>query len=104
MATLSALRMTDVRPMASSPTRLRAKASAHHDAFGIAPRLELEEAPDDERELLGEVLDRPLHDAGRLGITLDEQRVELLLADILGGLVAEGIAAGLAQRSCASCP
>ena len=96
--------MTDVRPMASSPTRLRAEAAANHDPFGIAPGLELEVAPDDERKLLREILDRALHDAGRFGIALGQQCVELLLADLLGRLVAEGIVAGLAQRPCASCP
>ena len=75
-----------------------AKPAADHDALGIAPALELEEAADDEREFLREVLDCPLHDAGCLGVAFGQQRVELLLADLIARLVAERIVAGLAQR------
>ena len=45
-----------------------AEAAADHDPFGVAPGLELEEAADDDRELLGEILNRALDDAGRLRI------------------------------------
>src|SRR5262249_52308103 len=74
-----------------------AEAATHDDSFGIAPGLELEEAANDERQLLGEVLDCALHDTGGLGIARREQRIELLPADILAGLVAEWVIAGLAQ-------
>ncbi len=50
-----------------------AEAAAHDDAFGVAPGLELEEAADDERELLREILDRALQDPGRLRIALGQQ-------------------------------
>ena len=75
-----------------------AEAAADHDPFGVAPGLELEKAPDDEGELLRKILDRALQDAGRLRIAFDQQRVELLLADVLARLVAEGVVSGLAQR------
>ena len=74
-----------------------AEAASDHDPLGVAPGLELEEAADDERKLLREVLDRALHDAGRLRIALGQQRVELLPADVLARLVAERVVAGLAQ-------
>ncbi len=75
-----------------------AEAAAHDNPFGIAPGLELEKAADDEGQLLREVLDCALHDAGSLWVALGEQRIEFLPADVLAGLVAERIAAGLAQR------
>ena len=53
---------------------------------------------DDEGELLREVLDCALQDAGRLGVSLREQRIKLLPADLAAGLVAEGVVARLAQR------
>ena len=67
---LSAFRMTAARPIASSPTRLRAKAAADHDALGAGPRLELEKAADHQRQLLREILDRALHHAGGFGVAL----------------------------------
>src|SRR5262249_27033798 len=96
--TLSAFRMTAARPMQSSPTPAGAGSAAHHDPFGIAPRFELEEMADDERKLLREILNRPLHNAGGLGVPLCEQRIELLPADLLARLVPERIVAGFAQR------
>jgi hypothetical protein len=74
------------------------EATAHHDPFGIVPRLELEKTADDERELLRKVLDRPLHDAGGLQVPFGEQRVELFPADVLARLVAERVVTGFAQR------
>src|SRR5262249_10368082 len=75
-----------------------AKAAADDDPFRIAPRLEFEEAADDEGELLREVLDCALQDPGGLWVSLREQRIELLPADLAAGLVAERILARLAQR------
>src|SRR6476646_2469542 len=75
-----------------------AKAAADDDLFRIAPRLELEEAADDEGELLREVLDCALHDPGGLEVSLREKRIELLPTDLAAGLIAERIVAGLAQR------
>ena len=60
--------------------------------------LSLEEAADDQRQLLREILDRALHDAGGFGIALGQQVVERLLGDLVARLVAERIVAGLAQR------
>jgi hypothetical protein len=53
---------------------------------------------DDQRQLLREVLDRPLQDTGRLRIAFGEQRIERLLAQLLARLVAERVLAGFAQR------
>src|SRR5262245_10147513 len=63
------------------------KAAAHDDPFRVAPSLELEETANDERQLLREVLDRPLQDPGRLRIAFGEQRIERLLAQLLARLV-----------------
>lgn len=75
-----------------------AEAAADHDALGLVPGLELQEALDDAGERLGELLDRALDDAGRLVVAVDEQVVERLLADLVRVLVAEGVGAVLAQR------
>src|SRR5262249_50172727 len=75
-----------------------AGSTAHHDPCGIAPRFEFRERADDERKLLRETLNRPLHNAGGLGVALCEQRIELLPADLLARLVPERIVAGFAQR------
>src|SRR5262249_59388675 len=72
-------------------------ADRHDDGFGTAPGLQLGEGANADRQLRGEVLDRALHDTGGLGIARREQRIELLPADILAGLVAEWVVAGLAQ-------
>src|SRR5581483_5615378 len=75
-----------------------AKPASHGDALRVAPRLEPHEAADDTRELLSEILDRPVHDAGRLRLALREDRLEGLLSDLLARHVAEGIGVELAQR------
>jgi hypothetical protein len=75
-----------------------AKPAAHHDALGIAPGLELEEAADDERQLLREILDRPLQHARRVGVPFGHERIQLFLAYLLARLVAERILAIPAQR------
>ncbi len=75
-----------------------AEAAADHDPLGVLPALELEEAADDQRQLLREILDRALHDAGGLGVALGQQFVELFLGDLVARLVAERVVAGLAQR------
>jgi hypothetical protein len=72
--------------------------AAHDHPFGVAPGLELQETTDDERKLLGEILDGALHDTGCFRIALDQQRVQLLLADLLARFVAERVVTGLAQR------
>ena len=51
-------------------------------------------------ELLRELLDGAVDQAGRLGIAVDQELVELLLADLLGRRVAERILADrFARRS-----
>ena len=48
-------------------------------------------------ELLRELLDRAVDQARRLGVAVDQQLVELLLADLVGRRLAERILADLAQ-------
>ncbi len=45
-----------------------AQPAADHDALGVLPFLEPQEAPDHRRELLRELLDGALDDAGRFGV------------------------------------
>jgi len=42
----------------------RAETVAHDDALSVAPGLEPLETADDGRQVLGEILDRALYDAG----------------------------------------
>jgi hypothetical protein len=74
-----------------------AKSASNHNALGIAPALKLEVTADDQGKFLGEVLDRALQHAGSLQVTVGQQGVERLFADILAGLVAERVLAILAQ-------
>ena len=74
-----------------------AEAAADHDALGVLPALQLEEAADDERQFLREILDRAMHDAGGFAVALGEEFVELLLGQVVARLVAERVGAGLAQ-------
>ncbi len=74
-----------------------AQAAADHDALGVAPALQAQEAADHGRELLGEILDRALDDAGRLRVALDEELVELLLRDLAARRLAERVLADLPQ-------
>src|SRR5262247_3755876 len=83
------------RPLADAAG---AKAAAHLDALGAGPRLELEEAADDQGQILGKILDRAVQHGGPIGIAFRQQDIELLFADVLGRLVAERIFSGLAQR------
>src|SRR6266540_3071918 len=76
-----------------------AHAPADEDAFRIAPGLRLQEPANDERELLGKIFDRTLHEAGGIGVFPAERRVELLFADLAAGLITKWIGAKLAQRS-----
>src|SRR5262245_8845955 len=68
-----------------------AEPAADHDALGVLPALRLHEAADHARQLLGEVLDRAVHDTRRLVIALRQELVELLLADLLARLLAERV-------------
>ena len=79
-----------MRAIASSPTRLAAEAAADDDAFRVPPGLLSQEPPDDLGELLRELLDRALHDAGSLRRAFGKELIEFLLRDLLGRLVAEG--------------
>ncbi len=47
---------------------------------------------------MGKLLDRAVDEAADLGIAFGEERVELLLADLLGGEISERIRVELAQR------
>ncbi|MGH6930057.1 MAG: hypothetical protein ACREEV_17200 [Dongiaceae bacterium] len=59
--------------------------------------MQAQQPPDDRSQLLRELFDRTMHDAGDLRIVRVQQLVELLLADLFGGGVAERIAAHAAQ-------
>ncbi len=67
-------------------------------ALGLVPRLGPEKFPRHEGQFLREVLDRTMQDSRRLDVVTNQNLVEFLLADVLGGLVPERIFAGLAQR------
>src|SRR4051812_38653238 len=75
-----------------------AKAAAHHDAFGLGPRLGAQEAPGHMGKLLGKFLDRGMHHGRGLGVVAHKDGIERLLADGLAILVSERILAGFAQR------
>ena len=73
------------------------QSAADDDPLGVAPRLLAQEAPHHGGKLLRELLDRAVHQAGRLGFSADQDLVELLLADAVAGLVADRIVAVVAQ-------
>ncbi len=65
-----------MRAIASSPTRLCAKAAADHDAFGVGPGLGLEKAPRHIGQFLREFLDRAVHQRGGVDVVADQHLVE----------------------------
>src|SRR6185437_4745233 len=69
-----------------------AKAAADRDALGALPRFEAQKAARHGSELLGEFLDRALHQRRRLGIAGDQDLLQLLLAEFVRRRVAERIA------------
>src|SRR5882757_3307523 len=75
-----------------------AEAAADHDALGLGPGLGLEKAAGDIGEFLGEFLDRRVYHHRGFDIVADQDGVEHLLADLVRGLVAERVLAGLFQR------
>ena len=75
-----------------------AEAAADDDALRVLPRLCLDVAPQDDRELLREVFDRAVQNPAGLGIALRENGVEGLLADVLARFVAKRVLAELSQR------
>ena len=64
----SALSSTALRPIGQLADAAGAKSAADDEALRVAPLLQPQEAANDLGELLGEVLDRALDDAGRLGL------------------------------------
>ena len=88
------------RQFADTPA---AKAAADHQAFGVAPGLQLEEAPDHGVKLLREILDGALHHARRLGVALDQQFLKMLLGDLVGFLIAKGVGAAFAHHVAPLC-
>ena len=74
-----------------------AKAAADHNAFGLGPGLGFQKPPRHIGELLCELLDRTMHDGRRFGVVADQDGIEGLLADLVGGLVAERVLAGFLQ-------
>ena len=61
------------------------KTAADHDALCIRPCLGLEEPPGHIGQLLGELLDRPMHQRGRAEIGANQHLVEFALGDRAGG-------------------
>ena len=84
--------------MASSPTRLARKPPPTTMRSVSRQALSLRKRRMTSASSCAEILDGALHDPGRVRIALGQQRVELLLADVLARLVAERVVAGLAQR------
>jgi hypothetical protein len=74
-----------------------AKATANGDAFGVPPFFEGQEAAYNAGKSLGEILDRSLHDARGLGLSMREQGVELGLTKLIAFFVAERIVTRLAE-------
>ena len=74
------------------------KTAANHDALGIGPRLGLEEPPRHIGQLLGEFLDRAMHQGGGADIGADQRLVEFALGNLAGGFFAQGIVAVLPER------
>ena len=64
------------------------KATADHDAFGVGPGLGLEEPTRHVSKLLGECLDRAMHQGGSVNVVADKHLVERALGDRLGGFAA----------------
>src|SRR5262249_62209627 len=75
-----------------------AETAADGQARSVAPRLQLQKATDHTRNVLGEILDRPLHNPGCLGFADCEQLIEEFFVQIFGRTVAERIFALLAQQ------
>src|SRR3954453_22479980 len=75
-----------------------AKAAAHGDALGLVPGLGFEEAARYVDEFLREILDGAVHDRRRLAVITDQCSIKFFLAEVFGGLLAERVVAGLAQR------
>src|SRR5262245_59490248 len=53
-----------------------AEAAADGQALGVPPRLQLQKAADHQRNVLGEILDRTLHNPGCLGFADCEQLIQ----------------------------
>src|SRR6185436_7944532 len=73
------------------------QAASHHDALDVLPLLQAQEAANHRGKFLRKFLDGAVNHAGSFGIALQQHLVELLLADLLAGLLAERILAHLAD-------
>ena len=74
------------------------EAAAGDDRLGILPVLDAQEAADDAGQLLGEFLDDAMDQGRRLGVAAEQDRVELLLGEVLGRHVARADP----RRTCAA--
>ena len=74
------------------------EATADHDALGIGPRLGLEKPPRHIGQLLGEFLDRTMHQGCGADVVADQRLIEFGLGDLAGGFFAQGIVAVFLQR------
>ena len=73
------------------------QAAAHDDALDVLPFLQAQEAADHGGELLRELFDRAVNHACRLRIAFQQDLVELLLAHLVAGLLAQRVLAHLAD-------
>src|SRR5690242_3512163 len=63
------------------------KSAADNDHLGLTPCLQPKESTTDGRKFLGEFLDCAQYKAGRVGIALQEQLVELASLHVFAGLL-----------------
>ena len=73
------------------------QATAHDDALDVLPFLQAQKAADHGGEFLRELFDRAVNHAGRFRIAFEQDFVELLLADLFAGLLAQRVLAHLAD-------
>src|SRR5436190_5999275 len=80
------------------PHAASAEAASEHNAFGIPPGLLTQVSLNDVVQLLGERLDGRLDHGRGVSIALGEHVIQLLLADLLAGFVAQGVVPVLTQN------
>ena len=100
MSTLifSALRITEARPMASSPTRQPLKPPPITSRSMSFQPFSLRKRRVTRANSWAKDFDRALDDARRFGVATGQQRIEVLLGEHAARLVAERVVADLAQR------
>jgi hypothetical protein len=84
-------------PYGKLPDATVPQPTPDNDALGVSPGFQTKESPDDCRKLLREFLYGTVHHPRRLGFSLQQHLVELLLANAVTGLVPNGIVTALAE-------